>query len=77
LVSDYLLVCDTTSAGRTITLPAATVKVVLAVKSIGANNCTINRAGSDTIDGGTSAVLTTQYEAIEVRSDGSSAWEIF
>jgi hypothetical protein len=75
--SDWALLCDTTAAGRTITLPAATTVVYLKVKNLGSNTCTINRAGSDTIDGGTSAVLRTQYHAIDLISDGTSAWSVF
>lgn len=77
LITDFVLLCDTTAAGRTINLPAATNKILYRVKNLGANSCTIARAGSDTIDGGTSAVLTTQYEAIDVAADGTSAWSIF
>lgn len=77
LNTDRLILCDTTAAGRTITLPAATVKISYNIKNLGANSCTINRAGADTIDGGTSAVLTVQYESIGLDSDGTATWEIF
>lgn len=78
LASDYLLLCDTTAGARTINLPAATTKVVYQIKTLSsANSCTVNRAGADTIDGGTSAVLTVQYEAINLASDGTATWEIF
>lgn len=77
LTTDAVLLCDTTAAARVITLPAATNKILYKVKNLGANTCTINRAGADTIDGGTSAVLRNQYEAIELASNGSSAWSIF
>lgn len=77
LATDFLFLCDTSAAGRTITLPAATTKNVFHVKNLGANSCTINRAGSDTIDGGTSAVLTIADESISLESDGSAEWQIF
>lgn len=77
LTTDFLFLCDTSAAGRTITLPAATGKNVFHVKNLGANSCTINRAGSDTIDGGTSAVLTIADESISLESDGSAEWQIF
>ena len=77
LTTDNILLCDTSAAGRTINLPAATNKIAYKIKNLGANTCTIARAGSDTIDGATSALLTTQYEAITLASDGSSAWSVF
>ena len=75
--TDWAILCDTTAGARVITLPAATTVVYLKVKNLGSNTCTINRAGSDTIDGGTSAVLRTQYHAIDLISDGTSAWSVF
>lgn len=77
LTTDFLILCDTTAASRAITLPAATNKLLLRIKNLGANTCTITRAGTDTIDGATSAVLTTQYEAIDVVTDASAAWSVF
>jgi hypothetical protein len=77
LNTDAVILCDTTAATMAITLPAATVKILYKVKNLGANTCTISRAGSDTIDGGTTAVLRNQYEAIELASDGTSTWSVF
>jgi hypothetical protein len=77
LNTDAVILCDTTAATRAITLPAATVKILYKVKNLGSNTCTITRAGADTIDGATTAVLRTQYEAIDLVSDGTSAWSIF
>ena len=76
-VTDYILLCDTTAGSRTINLPAATNKILLRVKNLGSNTCTVNRNGTDTIDGGTSAALTLQYQALDVVGNGSSAWSVF
>ena len=44
----------------------------------GANAITLQRQGSDTIDGATTnTTLNTQWEALSVISDGSSQWLIF
>ena len=77
LTTDQLLLCDTTGAARTINLLAATNKLSLAVKNLGTNTCTVNRAGADLIDGATSAVLRTQYEAISLATDASTNWNVY
>lgn len=77
LNTDAILLCDTSAAGRTITLPAASVKMLYIIKNLGTFSCTVNVAGVDTIDGGSSAVLTGQYDAINLVSDGGTAWSIF
>jgi len=77
LNTDMVLLCDTTAAGRTINLPAATTKIIYRIKNLGSSTCTINRAGADTIDGATSVTLTIQYQAIDLVSDGTSAWSVF
>jgi hypothetical protein len=40
----------------------------------GTNNITINRAGADTIDGATSAVIRINYGSTRLTSDGLSKW---
>lgn len=40
----------------------------------GTNNITINRAGADTIDGATSAVINLNYGSTRLTSDGVSKW---
>ena len=77
--NDGLLIGDTSGGGFTITLPSAASNPgkVLRFKNIGTNTLTLARAGSDTIDGATSRTLTVQYEAIELVSDGASAWHVF
>lgn len=66
----------------TVTLPAASavpandVYFVLKDESgaAGSNNITISRAGSDTIDGATSYVISTNYGKVALYSDGASKW---
>lgn len=72
------IVGNTTSASITVTLPAASGNtcVFIIKKSAAANLLTIQRAGTNLIDGGTTAVLTQQYESITLSSDGSSNWYI-
>lgn len=77
--ANILLVDDDTAGGAvTLTLPAASTatNVVFWIKKIGSTgNVTVDAVGSQTIDGALTAVLTAQYEAITVVSDGGS-WYI-
>ena len=70
---------NTTGGGFTITLMSAATATNgrgITIKHTGtANTLTIARAGSDTIDGATSVALTTQYNAVELVSDGAN-WHI-
>jgi hypothetical protein len=77
LSTDFLLLCDTTAASRTINLVASSNKRLIRVKNLGANTCTVNRDGFDTIDGATSAILRNQYDAIDLVSDASASWSVF
>lgn len=70
-----------TSSARTITLPAANTfppgQLLIVKDESGAaatNNITVARAGSDTIDGATSAVISANYGVTSLYSDGSSKW---
>lgn len=73
-----------TSAARAFTLPSATTVgagrfyVISDVTGTAAtNNITINRAGSDTFDGGaTSHVIDRNYGFAIVVSNGSNAWSV-
>lgn len=68
--SDYLVMCDASAGPITVTLPATTAGLgrTLQVKKIDTtlNYVTIAAIGADTIDGASTAVLTTQYEAVTV-----------
>ena len=74
------ILCDTSAAGRTINLPAATVKVLLTIVNIGANSCTINRAGADTINTGLSSsssfVIRNIGSTFWLQPDGTSIWYV-
>ncbi len=72
------------SAARTITLAAASAYpagTIIWFKdeagTAGTGNITINRAGADTIDGATSAVIATNYGLIGIYTNGSNAWFIW
>lgn len=69
-----------TGAAWTLTLPAASSVPpgkVLWVKKVSAGvTHTIQRAGSNTIDGAASFTLPTQYQARALMSDGVSGWMI-
>lgn len=75
---------DATSGNVTVTLPAASsafgasvgIHYVFKRLDNSGNTITITRAGSDTIDGGTSITLTTQYEVKELQCSSTSTWDV-
>lgn len=71
---------STGNTGRTLTLPAASANNgrTLQVKKTdsGTGTVTITRAGSDTIDGATTYVLTSQYDSVTLTCDGSATWNV-
>ena len=77
--SDYTVLCDTTSGGFTISLPAASgcSGRIYVIKKItgnsGTNNITIDPNGSETIDGATTYALQCRSNVI-IQSDGSNWW---
>ena len=77
--NDYTVLGDATSGGITFTLPIASSNTgrIFYIKKIDSsvNTVTIDGNGSETIDEGTTAIITNQYEAITVQSDGSN-WHI-
>lgn len=77
--SERLVYANTAGGGFTATLCAANAvqasTVVSVVKTSGTGTLTIARAGSDTINGGTSSLTrTTIYSRVDLVSDGASAW---
>ncbi len=74
--SDTVILGDATSGAITITLPAASTVsgYRFYVKKIdsSANTVTIARTGADTIDGGTSAVISVQYVTLNLVSNGTN-----
>jgi hypothetical protein len=82
--SSRIIAYTSISTARTVTLCAAsefpTGIVLTIIDESGScsvtNTVTINRAGSDTIDGATSAVLSSAYGSIGLVSDGVSKWTV-
>jgi len=84
LTTDRVVAYTALTAARAVTLPSAasfpTGTRLLVVDETG--NCsssvtiTLNRAGSDTINGGTSIVLNMAYGFIGIESNGSNAWTV-
>lgn len=63
--NDDIVLVDTTSGSVTVTLPDARQHanhVFHVKKMIAANTCTVQRSGSDTIDGAATSAWTTRYE---------------
>lgn len=82
LSTDRVVAHNALSAARTDTLPAASsvnagreieVKDQFGVVT-GSNTLTIQRAGADTINGGTNVVLNTIWTGLVFTSDGVSKW---
>jgi len=79
LVTDYILnVTYPTTGVVTITLPTAqvisgrTITIKDASGNASINNITIDTEGSETIDGESTAVLSGDYDAINLYCDGSN-----
>lgn len=75
--ADQGVLADAASGAITITLPAAASCKYRQfwIKKIDAtNNVTVDGAGSETIDGATTKVLSTQYESVVLVSDGTEWW---
>lgn len=71
---------DVTSAGFTVTLPAAAKRDgrQICVKKIDSsgNTLTVGVTGSDTIDGAATKTTATQYVSWVFISNGNAGWEI-
>jgi hypothetical protein len=76
--SSSLILADTSGGTITINLPTASGVKRFHIKKIGgaANAVTINRAGADTIEGGTSVSTSTDYVSWTIYADGSATWYI-
>lgn len=78
LTTDDVILCDCTSAGFTITLPAAASSegVQLHIKKIdsSSNVLTIDGNASETIDGATTQTTSTQYDSFTIVCDGTEWW---
>jgi hypothetical protein len=77
--SDNVVKVDASSGAITVTLPSAVgingQQFNIKAMDISGGNVTVATTSSQTIDGGTTATLTTQYENITVHSDGAN-WVI-
>ena len=76
---DMVVGITASTANLTMTLPAATTakngfKITLQKRDNTAFTITITRSGSDLINGGTSYVLSQQYDTVEAVCDGSANW---
>lgn len=73
----YVL-CNAAGGAITVNLPAATTRYRFSIKRInsGTNDVTIDAAGSDTIEGAGTVVLSAQYQSRTIYSDGSGVWYI-
>lgn len=78
-VNDFVVNVDATGASRTITLPtaASSTNVIYCVRKTDAsgNTVTIDGDGSETIDGATTVVISTQWDRRCIISDGTS-WSV-
>jgi len=77
--SDAVVVCDGTSAAFTVTLPAAngvSAGKQYVVKKIDSSShaITVAAAGTDTIDGLATQVISSQWNSMTLIGDGSSHW---
>jgi hypothetical protein len=69
-------VVKVTASGQTIALPTAVGNTAqFTFKLMVAGTLTIDGAGAQTIDGGLTAVLLSQYEAITIISDNAN-WQV-
>ena len=79
LVTDRTILCDASGKALTVNLPAAANvnKQVFNIKKTDAtaNTITVDGNSTETIDGATTYVITTQYESITIQCDGSN-WHI-
>lgn len=76
--SDEVILVTTGASAFTVTLPASsnsTGRKILIIKAdSGAGAITVNRAGTDTIEGATSASISSQYGKLGLVADGVSLW---
>mgnify|MGYP001428676953 CR=1 FL=1 len=84
LVTDDIVAANTLASAMTLTLPVISTipgyKQVVFVDEGGnasVNNITIAAGAGDTILGGTSVIISGDYNAYRVYNDGVSKWFIF
>jgi len=78
-LADHVITCDASSNAFAITLPAVATanRVIYHIKKTdsSSNVVTVDGNASETIDGATTATITTQFESIMIVCDGSN-WHI-
>ena len=78
-IDDHTILCDATSAAFTVTLPAVATSTgtILQIKKTdsSANAVTIDGNASETIDGATTQILSTQWDCLTIQCNGTS-WYI-
>jgi hypothetical protein len=78
--SDFAVLVNATSAALTITLPpASNTGMVVLVKKIDGNTShavTVSRSGTDTIEGATTKLLTSQYQSVTLIAGGNGVWYV-
>lgn len=75
--TDATILADATGGAIVLSLPpAATITTAIRVQKVdaSANTVTIDAAGTDSINGNPSLVLATQYEDVNLNSDGIADW---
>lgn len=75
---DHTIRCDTTSGNITISLPAAAGnagRIFVIKKVAAANTVTIDPSGAETIDGSSTATLTSNYEHTTIQCTGTG-WDV-
>lgn len=74
---DRILLVNTSIGSVTLTLPSAANKIELVIKkTVAANTLTIQRGGTDTIEGATSIALTAVYSSRTLIGGGGTVWYI-
>jgi len=77
-VSGDVVLANATGGAFAVTLPvpAAGVKVSVKKTDASANAVTVSPHASETIDGASSVVISTQYESDDFLSDGTNWWRV-
>lgn len=77
--SDFTITCDASGGAFTITLPAAASHTgrIYNIKNTGATGTvTIDANASETIDGSLTIAISTQYDNVQIQSNGTTWWRL-
>jgi len=76
--SDHTITCGAGNESFTVTLPAVAgvTGLILNIKNVGTGTITVDGASSETIDGATTAVISTQFDTVTIQCDGTEWWVI-